>query len=94
MDKNLARVNLVVTGVVQGVFYRASTLEQAQGLNLSGWVRNLPDGAVEVLAEGDRPSLEALVDWCRLGPSAARVGDVSVKWGEFKDEYRTFVVRR
>jgi acylphosphatase len=94
MSEELARVNLFVTGYVQGVFFRASTLEQAQSLNLTGWVKNLPDGAVEVVAEGSRYALEELVSWCRQGPPAAEVEDVVVRWGDYRDEFRTFMVVR
>jgi acylphosphatase len=65
-----------VSGRVQGVFFRASTREQARRLGLSGHARNLPDGAVEVLACGPLPALEALREWLWLGPPAARVETV------------------
>jgi acylphosphatase len=92
MAEDLARVNIIVTGRVQGVFYRASTLERAQGLNLKGWVKNLPDGAVEIEAEGSRYSLEDLVEWCKNGPPDAMVQDVIVRWGKHHDEFRTFMI--
>ncbi len=92
MKEDRARVNVVVLGKVQGVFFRASTLEQAQGLNLSGWVKNLPDGSVEVLAEGTRISLEQLVEWCKTGPSTAEVSETIVRWGTYRDEFRTFKI--
>jgi acylphosphatase len=72
----IARVNLLVTGKVQGVFFRQSTLQQAQRLSLSGWVRNLPDGSVELEAEGESLALEALVRWAKVGPPGARVDGV------------------
>ena len=87
-----ARVNLIIAGIVQGVFYRASTLEKAQSLNLTGWVRNRPDGSVEVVAEGSRYSLEALAEWSRLGPPSASVSDVTSRWLEFEGEFKTFVI--
>jgi len=68
-----ARVNIVITGLVQGVFFRASTLEKAQSLSLSGWVKNQPDGSVEIMAEGERYALEELVLWCRQGPPGADI---------------------
>ncbi|MBI5508296.1 MAG: acylphosphatase [Deltaproteobacteria bacterium] len=94
MSDDLARVSVIVTGSVQGVFFRASTLEQAQGLNLTGWVKNLPDSSVEVVAEGSRYALEQLVDWCRRGPPAARVDEVLVRWGKHLAEFRTFMIVR
>jgi acylphosphatase len=89
-EQELARVNLIVTGRVQGVFFRASTLEQAQSLNLTGWVKNLPDASLEILAEGPRYALEELVNWAKQGPPEAMVQDVIVRWGKYQNEYRTF----
>ncbi len=94
MTADMGRVNLFVSGSVQGVFFRASALEQAQSLNLTGWVKNLPDGSVEILAEGSRYSLEELVEWCRQGPPAADVEDVVARWQDYKDEFRTFMIVR
>lgn len=94
LDETPSRVSVVVTGEVQGVFYRASTLEQAQRLCLTGAVRNLADGSVEIDAEGPRFKLEELVGWCRQGPPAARVDDVLVRWGAFRDEFKTFMIAR
>jgi len=94
MMEDFARINIIVIGMVQGVFFRASTLEQAQSLNLNGWVKNLPEGSVEVLAEGPRYALEQFADWCRQGPPAAEVDDVIVRWATFLDEFRTFMIVR
>jgi acylphosphatase len=71
-------VRAVVSGRVQGVFYRASTAERAVELGLRGYVRNLPDGRVEVVAEGNPTAVEALLTFCRTGPPAARVERVDV----------------
>lgn len=65
-----------VSGRVQGVFYRASTQRQAQSLDVMGWVKNLPDGSVEVMACGEIDAVYALCDWCREGPEYARVINV------------------
>jgi acylphosphatase len=70
---------LLIQGRVQGVWYRASTVEKAQELGLVGWVRNRPDGSVEVLAQGKRRAVTSLEDWCRRGPTGARVDSVSVQ---------------
>ena len=88
-----ARVHLVVSGRVQGVAFRASTADAARRLGLRGWVRNLPDGRVEAEAEGDRPQVETLVDWCRRGPPAARVLDLAVTWGEPRGDLAGFEIR-
>jgi len=68
-----------VVGVVQGVFFRAQAQREASALGLSGWVRNLPDGRVEFVAEGTTPKIESLIRWSRAGPPAARVDRVDVE---------------
>ncbi|RME24719.1 MAG: acylphosphatase [Deltaproteobacteria bacterium] len=85
-------MHLYIEGRVQGVFYRASARDEARRLGLSGWVKNLPDGRVELLAEGPRDRLEQLLAWCRQGPPAARVDDVTVEWGEYSGSYDGFEV--
>ena len=77
-----ARAHLVVTGRVQGVFFRAETAGTARRLGLSGWVMNRADGAVEAVFEGKRESVDRAVEWARVGPGAARVQDVDVTWEE------------
>ena len=89
-----ARLQVVVSGRVQGVCFRQSTADVAAGLRLSGWVRNLPDGRVEAVAEGERPALEALLAFCRRGPPAALVEDVEATWGEATGALGPFSVRR
>jgi acylphosphatase len=89
-EEDLARVNLVITGRVQGVFFRTSALEQAQSLNLKGWVQNLPDASLELEAEGPRYALEDLITWCKHGPPEAMVKDVFVRWSKYQNEYHTF----
>lgn len=88
-----ARVNLIVTGKVQGVFFRQSTLQEAQRLGLCGWVCNLPDGSVEIEAEGDEASLRDLVAWAQHGPPMARVDGVRERAIAVTGEDRTFRVR-
>ncbi len=78
----IVRVHLVATGRVQGVAYRARAAEAAGRLGVRGWVRNARDGSVELEAEGERAAVEALVDWCRRGPPAARVDRLDVAWLE------------
>ena len=72
------RIRMIVSGRVQGVFFRAFTCEEAQRLGLQGWVRNLPNGSVEVLAAGNPEKLEALKAICRQGPPYARVDHIEV----------------
>ncbi|HSD90984.1 MAG TPA: acylphosphatase [Kofleriaceae bacterium] len=75
----MRRIRAIVSGRVQGVSYRAATASKARQLGLVGWVRNLPDGNVELEAEGPADQVNALVAWCRQGPPAARVTDVAVE---------------
>lgn len=89
----MKRAHIWVSGRVQGVYYRATTCEVAKRLRLTGWVRNLPDGRVEIVAEGPEDALKALIDWCWEGPPLARVEDVEVKWEEPTGEYDDFRVR-
>jgi len=74
----LSRVRVLVTGRVQGVFFRGTCAAQARSLSVVGWVRNLPDERVEAVFEGPEAAVEAMVAWCRRGPDLARVDDVQV----------------
>jgi acylphosphatase len=75
----MRRIRAIVSGRVQGVAYRASTEAKARQLGLAGWVRNLPDGRVELEAEGPPEQVAALVTWCHHGPPSARVDQVAVE---------------
>lgn len=77
--QNLTRVHVYISGRVQGVAYRACTWEVADRLGLNGWVRNLPDGRVEAVFEGEAAIVEEMVRWCHQGPPAAIVKTVDVK---------------
>lgn len=87
------RVHLLISGKVQGVFFRANTRDRARRLGLSGWVRNLPDGRVEAVAEGEEERLKELVDWCHHGPPGAIVRAVEARWEAFRGEFSDFEVR-
>jgi acylphosphatase len=89
-----ARVRLVVTGRVQGVWFRGAMQDAARRLGVSGWVRNRRDGAVEAEAEGERGAVEALVTWAHHGPPAAQVDGVTVEWTAPDGAGGGFVVRR
>jgi acylphosphatase len=88
------RVHIWVSGLVQGVFYRASARDKAVGLGLTGWVRNLPDGRVEILAEGEPQRIAEFLDWCRSGPPQARVEDCRVIEEKPLGDFGEFQVRR
>jgi acylphosphatase len=72
------RVRVRIHGRVQGVFFRVETRARAESLGLAGWVSNTPDGSVESLFEGDPDRVDSMVEWCRRGPSGARVDEVEV----------------
>ena len=87
------QAHVTVRGVVQGVAFRAYTQREARSLGLRGYVRNLPDGSVEIVAQGERDAVERLVAWARVGPAAARVRDVSVTYAEPTDAFPDFGIR-
>lgn len=89
----LASLQATVYGHVQGVFFRAFVAQQAKGLGLTGYVRNLPGGEVEVAAEGERKQLERLLSQLKTGPPAARVEKVATKWSEYSGSYSGFSIR-
>ena len=70
----------MISGFVQGVFYRASARDAGHHFGLTGWVKNRYDGKVEAVAEGPRDRVQAFIEWCREGPPSARVTDVTVEW--------------
>ena len=77
---DLTRAHVFVTGRVQGVYYRANTREQARQRGVDGWVRNLADGRVEAVFEGEEASVEAMVEWCHTGSPRAEVEGVEVEY--------------
>ena len=88
------QARLSIAGRVQGVGYRDWTVATARRLGLAGWVRNLPDGRVEALAEGARPALEGLLAYCRRGPPLARVDAVEAAWSAGRGDLPPFQVAR
>jgi acylphosphatase len=93
MSTDHQQLHAIVRGRVQGVSFRAATQQEAQRLTLTGWVRNRPDGSVEVLAEGPRAPLEQLAAWLHHGPPAAAVSEVSAEWQAASGLGRQFEVR-
>lgn len=90
----MERLSLRIRGRVQGVSYRASTRATATRLGLTGWVRNRHDGSVELIAEGPRAQLDALLEWCHEGPPHARVEALEPSWSAATGEFERFEVRR
>ena len=93
MSESSVRAHVVVSGLVQGVCYRYFTVEEAQRLGLTGWVRNLPSGEVEAEAEGDRSAVEALIKAMKIGPRAAHVTDLKLEWIEAQGDVGGFHTR-
>ncbi len=93
MSGQTERIHIQIQGRVQGVFFRASSREKAHALGLTGWVRNRADRQVEIVAEGPREQLEALLTWCRAGPLLARVKSVETGWSGSTGEFSSFEVR-
>jgi acylphosphatase len=84
------RAHLLVTGYVQGVFYRHTMAGRARSSGLTGWVRNLPDGRVEAVIEGEEEPVHALVEWCRQGPPHATVEGIEVTWEGCSGDFSGF----
>ena len=89
----IKRYHLIISGRVQGVSYRVSAWEKARELSLTGWVRNLTDGRVEIVIEGDTEILEQMTAWARKGPRFADVSDVSVSEHNATGEFPDFKIR-
>jgi acylphosphatase len=87
----MIRTKVVVHGLVQGVAFRHYTCRRAMELGVTGWVRNLPDGSVEGLFEGDETAVKALVEWCRSGPPAARVERLDLRDDTYRGEFNSFL---
>jgi acylphosphatase len=88
------RVEVIVRGRVQGVYFRASAVNEAQTLGLTGWVMNCADGSVKAVAEGPREKLDRLIAWCHEGPGGARITSVDVQWQEPENSFHGFQIRR
>jgi acylphosphatase len=88
-----ARVNVVVSGRVQGVFFRARTKRQADNRDVKGWVLNRDDGKLEAVFEGEEEAVKAMVEFCKRGPSGAIITNVDLVWENYVGEFETFEIR-
>ena len=86
------RAKAIISGRVQGVFFRMETKRAADRLGVKGWVRNLKDGTVEAVFEGNQDQVQGGLDWCRQGPPHAAVDDVKVTWHEYAGEFDGFQI--
>jgi len=90
---NKVRAHVLISGSVQGVFFRANALYQAQGLGITGWVRNCRDGRVEVVLEGEKSALDRMISWCRKGPPGATVDNLKISREDYQGEFSSFSIR-
>ena len=90
---SMKRVHVIVSGRVQGVFFRAETKSKAVSLNLTGWVRNLPDGKVDAVFEGKEKNVNIMIGWCRKGPRFASVTNIDVVEEPYQGESQNFSIR-
>ena len=86
------RAHLRIDGRVQGVCFRLDARRAAIERNLTGWVKNLPDGRVEALFEGEESDVRSAIKWCEIGPPIARVTEVAVEWEQYTGEFSSFEI--
>lgn len=87
------RIHAFASGKVQGVFFRANTKKEADRLKVTGWVRNLEDGRVEFVAEGEESNLVRLIEWAKKGPSWAKIDDFQTEWKEYEGIFNSFEIK-
>jgi len=88
----LSRAHVTVSGIVQGVYFRAHARDLARRLGVNGFIRNTDDGGVEAVFEGTIEGITKMLDFCRKGPPGSHVQHVDVSWEDFKGEFRSFEV--
>ena len=92
MNSMKVRAHVFISGMVQGIFFRSETRKEAKKLGVKGWVRNLSDGRVEAVFEGEEREVEALVEFCKRGPPRARVTDVHVVMENYTGGFKDFEI--
>ena len=88
------RAHVLVSGRVQGVFFRMETRDEARKRNVTGWVRNISQGRVETIFEGKKEDVEKIIEFCSAGPPRAKVSKVDVQWKEYTGEFKDFKILR
>jgi acylphosphatase len=91
--ENKARARAVVTGRVQGVFFRMETKRTADRCGVTGWVKNRSDGAVEALFEGEKKNVLKILEWCKIGPPYSKVEDIDIQWEDYTEGFEGFDIR-
>lgn len=89
---NLAQALIKITGRVQGVFFRARAQDQAKALGINGYAKNLPDGSVVIVAQGEKENVKELIAWCHKGPPKALVEKVEVSWESPRETFEDFFI--
>jgi acylphosphatase len=89
----MKRIRVIISGMVQGVFFRAAARRAAADLNLTGWVRNMDDGRVEAVLEGDDAEVDKMIEWCKTGPRAARVEKVTASEEHYTGGFHDFNIK-
>lgn len=89
----MKRIHVLITGKVQGIFFRASTRRKAMDLDIKGWIKNLDNGMVEAVFEGKDEAIKEMVEFCRKGPFGAKVNEIDIKEETYKNEFEFFEIR-
>ena len=89
----MRRVRLLVLGQVQGVSFRAESQRKAKEFSLAGWVRNLPDGRVEITAEGEKENIEKFIEWIKQSPALSKVSNIKSEWQDYIGEFNNFNIK-
>ena len=90
--KMKSRIHIFVSGKVQGVFFRENTRKKAAEFGLSGFVRNLPNGKVEAVFEGDKEKIEKIIQWIKKGPETAQIENIEIDWQNYQEEFINFEI--
>ena len=88
--ENKVRAHAIISGRVQGVFFRMETKRAADRIGVYGWVRNLRDGTVDAIFEGNQDQVDTILAWCKEGPPNAQVSDVKLDWQDYSGEFSGF----
>ena len=89
----MKRIRVVISGIVQGVFFRAAARRVSADLNLTGWVRNMDDGRVEAVLEGENADVDKMIEWCKVGPPSARVENVTTSEEHYTGGFQDFNIK-
>ena len=93
-QKKKVRARILISGRVQGVFFRHHTKKKAEALDVFGWVRNLEDGRVEAVIEGEKEKVENLIQWAKKGPFLAKVNNLQTEWQPYQSEFKNFEIKK